>query len=406
MKKLNTIKLCIIPQSSFIYDKKGYLTYEAIGNFIDRLAVYFKEIIICAPVFHIAEEDIKNRSTYRLQSYNINFCELPISMEVTNAGFIKTSMRYIKSFIIMYNQIRNWDLLYIFLPHHLSVISLFLVKVFSKPFFVYMAGNAEEVATYNYRWRKGIKKLFLLIYVIVIKIIYMLTILIVKDAKFVLTRGEILYKKYRYIQVNTYRSAPIINVFQQNLYYREDTCNGKKIELLFVGGLGPVKGLTYLLDALSQLCQAGFNVYLSIVGRGEEKSKLQAKANILKIENRVNFVGYVQNGPLLFEIYRACDIFILPSLSEGFPRVLNEAMSQSIPIIATRVGGIEGLMKDGENALLVSPRSSEAIAKAVKRLIFDKELRQKLIRNGQDTAKQIIEKDIVQQIVSLLEKHF
>ena len=150
----------------------------------------------------------------------------------------------------------------------------------------------------------------------------------------------------------------------------------------------------------------GLKIHLSIVGIGSQEHQLKQYSKKMGVSSLISFLGYIPNGPELYDIYRESEIFVLPTLSEGFPRVLYEAMGQSLPIVTTSVGGIPGLMKDGVNALLIPPKSSNAIVAAVKRLSSDKELRQRLIRNGQVMVRQIVEKDVGQQIVSLLGKHF
>jgi len=132
---------------------------------------------------------------------------------------------------------------------------------------------------------------------------------------------------------------------------------------------------------------------------------LETKAKQLNISEIVKFHGYVPNGPDLFEIYRKSDIFILPTLSEGFPKVLDEAMGQSIPIITTNVGGIAELMKDGENALIIPTRSSSAIVKSIKRMISDSQLRRTLIANGWHLASAIVKLNLAEEITNLIKEY-
>ena len=98
-------------------------------------------------------------------------------------------------------------------------------------------------------------------------------------------------------------------------------------------------------------------------------------------------------------------MFVLPTLSEGFPRVLNEAMGQSLPIIATNLEEICGVIDNEKHALLVPPQSSTALADAIKRMATDKDLRLRLIKNGQAMIEEIVKQDTAKQIVSLLAQH-
>ena len=84
----------------------------------------------------------------------------------------------------------------------------------------------------------------------------------------------------------------------------------------------------------------------------------------------------------MLEIYRESDIFVLPTLHEGYPRVLDEAMSQSLPIVTTLVGGIPSTLTHGEEALLVAPEDPEALSSAIKLIVHDATIRNHLSMMG------------------------
>ncbi len=151
--------------------------------------------------------------------------------------------------------------------------------------------------------------------------------------------------------------------------------------LLFIGRLAPEKGLPYLIEALVLCSQQGLVLNLVLVGDGSEQ-ELREQISRYGLKEQVCFKGYVPLGERLWDLYRQADIFVLPSLSEGQGKVLIEAQACGLPIIATRVGGIPTIIKDGVNGLLVQPRSPEAIAKAIQRLLESPELRKRLSRNA------------------------
>jgi glycosyltransferase involved in cell wall biosynthesis len=166
--------------------------------------------------------------------------------------------------------------------------------------------------------------------------------------------------------------------------HRTDTCQGPTIRILFVGYIRPEKGIEYLLDAVSRLVTLQpWELY--IVGPNEfphYRRQLDAIVASRGIQDRVLWTGYSSYGQPLFEHLRAADIFVLPSLSEGTPHVLVEARANGLPCISTAVGGIPTSVKDGYDALLVPPKNSDALARAIDRVIRDGELRRALIRNG------------------------
>lgn len=141
----------------------------------------------------------------------------------------------------------------------------------------------------------------------------------------------------------------------------------------YVGRLVPAKGLQYLFEAVARIKRTYPNVVLLIVGEGPEKAALETQADTLGI--RANFVGYQTDTP---PYYSLMDAFVLPSLFEGLPGVVLEAMAMEKPIVATKVGGTGDLVLNSENGFLVFPRSVEGIASALQKLISQSDLRIKM----------------------------
>jgi glycosyltransferase involved in cell wall biosynthesis len=101
----------------------------------------------------------------------------------------------------------------------------------------------------------------------------------------------------------------------------------------------------------------------------------------------------VPNGKPLFDVMRAADLFVLPTLSEGTPHVLVEARASGLPCISTLVGGVPSAVTHGYDALLVPPKDAAALARAMERMIVDGDSRRSLIRNGLNAArKQTLER--------------
>jgi len=192
--------------------------------------------------------------------------------------------------------------------------------------------------------------------------------------------------------------------------WREDTCQGERIRLLYTGRMDHAKGILDMLDALYELVEIGENVELHLVGMEEKGDtvlqELQKKATHLSLSERVIFHGYKPVGPELFSFYKNSDIYLLASQSsfEGFPRTIWEALAHSLPVIATKVGSIPDFLTNNRNALLVDPNSSHQLAQAILRLIHDGELRRKIIRNGFEVPKNnTIEKRSLEQVSYIVE---
>ena len=142
-----------------------------------------------------------------------------------------------------------------------------------------------------------------------------------------------------------------------------------------------------------------------MAGEGEQRKELEDLVRERGLTNAVEFMGHVTNGAKLWDAYRSADIYVLPTLAEGFPRVLYEAMSQSLPIVATHVSGIPYLMRDRENALIVEPEDTVALIDAIEEVATDSQLRRRLIAEGMRVVRPILETDPGEQLMELIQEH-
>ncbi len=153
-----------------------------------------------------------------------------------------------------------------------------------------------------------------------------------------------------------------------------DPDTGRPVELLSVGRLDPEKAPEMLLKALARLEERTPGRYrLTIVGDGLLENELRAEAD--RFGDTVRFRGHVPNGPELFELYRASNVFVHVARTEGLPQVLTEAQAAGLPIVATDVGGVRAGLGDGTEALLVPPNDPEALAAAITHVASDDDLR-------------------------------
>lgn len=173
--------------------------------------------------------------------------------------------------------------------------------------------------------------------------------------------------------------------------------NNEKI-ILYVGRLEPVKGVRYLIQAMGILKDRGIrNVKLLIVGEGSERKYLEELVKKLRLEDSVVFVGKVPHKEIPAYMGLA-DVFVLPSLSEGFPVVILEAMAMGLPIIASRVRGLPEIIKEGENGFLVEPRNPRDIAEKINILLTNDDLRANMFRNNKEKAKEYSWENIIKKL--------
>lgn len=134
--------------------------------------------------------------------------------------------------------------------------------------------------------------------------------------------------------------------------------------LLFIGNLIRTKGVFELIDAIALLKNKGIHVHLTLIGKGPEKSALQAQATALKIDDQVTFTGPVLHKDIPPYLCRSRAL-ILPSHREGVPNVIMEALAAGVPPIATAVGGIPEIINHGENGILIAEQTAQSVADAI-----------------------------------------
>ena len=153
--------------------------------------------------------------------------------------------------------------------------------------------------------------------------------------------------------------------------------------LLAVGNLYPVKGHRYLIEAVAQIAARRSNVHLAIAGRGGEMSSLRTQAAAAGLDGRVHFLGLRNDVP---DLLAAADLFIHPSLSEGLPIAVLEAMGAGRPIVATAVGDVPAALGGGEAGVIVGPADTNALARAIEGLLSDPERAQLIQKRAHTRA--------------------
>ena len=143
---------------------------------------------------------------------------------------------------------------------------------------------------------------------------------------------------------------------------------GQRVELLFMGRLVIEKGVYELLAAFKQLVELYGNLHLTLAGSGPEIARIESWINSERMADRIALPGYLQ-GKAKAQLLLDSDIFILPSYSEGCPVAMLEAMAAGLPVVATAVGGIPGVIGDGVNGVLLRACEPSCIAEAVRKLI-------------------------------------
>lgn len=157
------------------------------------------------------------------------------------------------------------------------------------------------------------------------------------------------------------------NLFKQmdKMYCRKSLGleSDKKI-ILFIGHLVPVKGVDCLIDAFSCISKKCENSSLVIVGDGALKHEMLRKINTLGLKDRIKLISSTPHDKIPLWI-NSCDVLCLPSLNEGCPNVVLEALACGRPVVATNVGGIPDIIDTPDLGILVPPKNPEKLAAAL-----------------------------------------
>jgi glycosyltransferase involved in cell wall biosynthesis len=170
----------------------------------------------------------------------------------------------------------------------------------------------------------------------------------------------------------------------------------KAARFLFVGRLVPSKNLLAVFEAMAALKKSNnLECNLDIVGDGPQLGELQRLSQDHGVGQRVTWHGWLEKEGVR-ELYRQCDCFLNPSLYEGMPNTVLEAMASGLPVIASDVGGNNALVRDGQTGFLVDLAAPAALSSAMAKCARDPELHRRLGARG----REIVEREFSWQSVA------
>jgi glycosyltransferase involved in cell wall biosynthesis len=181
-----------------------------------------------------------------------------------------------------------------------------------------------------------------------------------------------------------------LDQYNPNLYPSEETRRTLGIPNNYpvIGTIGRLvyqKGFSYFLEAAKQIYLKKKQVQFVIVGHGREEANLKYLANSLGISHVCTFAGLRFN---IAQILSAVDIFVLPSILEGLPRIVIEAMAMKRPIVASDIDGVREQLRHNETGLLVPPADPKALAEAILDVLDDHERAERLGREARKDAEE------------------
>ncbi len=319
----------------------------------------FPEAILAAPIANGSTPRASEVSTVKLGLWNLKVCPLP-----SNGG---RSWRNLRQLLTLWSAVGEADLVCLDVPNESSFLALVVCKLRRKHCFTRILGDWGRSVLLGGPPTLGRK--------IKTAIAEWMADFMVRQSPLVRVQGNELYEKYVKRNPAAVKASFVHSTLRRDVFHERDSQPfHQPLRLLSVSGLTALKGLNFLVEAIRLLAAKGLGVEWWCVGDGPCRQSLEDLARSLEVSDRVRFLGYVPFGPELFQLYKEADMFVHPSLTEGVPNALLEAMAHSLPVVASAVGGIPGVITNGVHGVLVAPGRPELIADAISRLAQDHEL--------------------------------
>lgn len=210
--------------------------------------------------------------------------------------------------------------------------------------------------------------------------------------KFRLRKGGRIYKVHGVgITLSEYENI----IVERNQKRAELGLKDSDIVCISAGDIVARKNYSVAIDAIARIGNS--DLHYLICGVGSEKDKLEARAKELGVEKQIHFLGFRKD---VKELLKISDIFLFTSLQEGLPRSLMEAMAVGLPCIASKIRGNVDLLEDGKGGFLCDPYDSDMFAKAINKLINNKEMLSQMSKWNLEEIKKydisVVEKEIIE----------
>lgn len=290
----------------------------------------------------------------------------------------------------------KFDILHTHMPTPWSSdVSILIAKIMNKKSIITIHNDMDKSSFIS----KLVTKIYLYTF-------YKLSLALVDKIIIINPNWEISFNATKNILKKHKQKITVIpNGIDLQLFKKTLNDSNPKNKLLFVSVLDKYhsfKGIDYLLEAVKIAKKSISDIELDIIGEGELKQFYQKKSQKLQIQNNVNFIGEVSHTDLVNH-YNNASVFILPSTEiEGFGIVLLEAMACALPVIATDIVGTKNDIQKYNSGIIVKPKDSQLLAKAIVELLNNKQKAKQMGDNGRKLVEENYDWDkIAKQIKQL-----
>jgi glycosyltransferase involved in cell wall biosynthesis len=279
-------------------------------------------------------------------------------------------------FFKIFKKLKNFDIIHVHNEHAFVTFITCLINIYAKKPIVLSCHGQLRFDDY---WRDLFERLY---FRTIGKFIFGRTIKIItlsnSDKNYISSIG---INSEKIIVIPNAINLEYLNSFHcnRNISKKQD----EKI-ILFVGVLIKRKGIDYLIKSIPYVIKE-HRLHCIIIGKGIYREKLETLVNKLNLSGSISFKGSVTIEEL-FNYYTLSDLFVIPSISEGLPTTILEAMYFGLPVIATDIPGIHDHFSN--SAVLVPPKNEKELAKAIINVLNNKPLRENLSEKGKELVKE------------------
>lgn len=276
----------------------------------------------------------------------------------------------------LFQAISASDYVYIRFPSWVGLAAWRCANWLKKPYWVSIHGDWSHILqTYVQNANSSLSHLY---YSINQKQVELSLIKILGSASCVFFVGKALYDKFHFHTSHSVVYEDVVHN-SEDVWQPRRVIHSNHITLLFIGEVTIAKGVDVLLQAIEHIARKGTQIHLIVAGRGPETEKLLGQT----IQGvKIDYRGWVSHGESFDNLFREADALVLPSRTEGVPRVIIEAMVHALPVIATNVGSISELLGSGSRGWLVSVGNASELAEAIIDLQSNEEKRLLKIEEG------------------------
>ncbi len=311
---------------------------------------------------------------------NINIYKVPIGKNGNNLHFQsqKELIVYAWKALFVANKLakeNKYDLTHSFFTVPCGVISLYLKMTKKIPYIISLRGS--DVPGYSERF-----KFIYFILKPLIKLIWRKSAAVISNSQGLRDLATQTDRKQK-IEV-------ICNGIDVNNFHPDESKRAKDKFIITLGGtrITARKGINYLIEALSTLAPKYPNIFLRLVGEGNEKEALTSLIKELNLEKFVDFAGLISRDKIA-TYYQEASVFVLPSLNEGMSNAMLEALASGLPILATQTGGTEELVEDEINGMIIKMKDAEDLAEKIEMILKNDVLRVQMGLASREKAQEM-----------------